>query len=85
MGTGCDEAGKCYAAEQGKPEMCGRPISEQIPTGLREEFMEEVLAYILRESMIDADGNQAAGVGNALKRAWLAGFKTGQSIRAITH
>ena len=25
MGVGCDEAGKCYASAQGKPEMCAAP------------------------------------------------------------
>lgn len=85
MGTGCDEAGKCYAAEQGKPEMCARPVSDQIPSEVREEFLEKALAFILRHSMHDAEGDQAAGVGMALKRAWLAGFKTGQSAPATSH
>ena len=27
LGVGCEEAGRCYASAQGKPEQCGRLIT----------------------------------------------------------
>ena len=66
----------------GKELLCPELI---IPVGMREEFLEQTLAFILGQSMQQADGDQAMGVGMALKRAWLTGFKTGQSFPAKLH
>jgi hypothetical protein len=48
--------------------------------GLRPGYVEEVLAAMLGAAMRDADGNQAAGVALALKRAFYTGFKTGRDV-----
>jgi hypothetical protein len=82
MGVGCVEAGKCYAEAQGQADRC--PVHEIIP-GLRESYLEEVVAYILKESMIDAKGDQTVGVATALKRVFITGFKTGQDTPKPLH
>lgn len=56
-----------------------------IPDGIREEYLEQALGFILRQAMHDANGDQVAGVAMALKRTWLAAFKTGQSCPAKLH
>lgn len=66
--------------------MMGVPVGPTpIPDGIREEYLEQALGFILRQSMYEADGDQAAGVATALKRTWLAAFKTGQSCPAKLH
>lgn len=46
---------------------------------IREEFLDSAMVFLLKESMIDAKGNHALGVGLALKRAFRVGFKTGRT------
>lgn len=53
--------------------------------GLRDEFLEEALATIMGMAMRDANGDQAAGVALALKRAFYTGFKTGQGCPKPVH
>lgn len=46
---------------------------------IRESFLEDTVAFLLKRSMEDAKGNQALGVALALKRAFRVGFKTGRT------
>lgn len=56
-----------------------------LPAGVREEFLERAMIFILRQSMHDANGDQPVGIAMALKRAWITGFKTGQDAPKPFH
>lgn len=65
--------------------MMGVPVGPTpLPDGIREEYLEQALGFILRQSMHDEGGDQVAGVATALKRTWVAAFKTGQSCPATS-
>lgn len=83
MGVGCFEHDKCYAEAQGKPEKCA--ARHDSVSGIREEYMEQVIAWILKDSMADAKGDQTIGVALALKRVFIAAFKTGQDAPKPLH
>lgn len=60
-------------------EHLGKLLGKTAPLpGVREEFVESCLAYVLGQSMSDAKGNQTVGVALALKRCYRMGLNIGR-------